>query len=195
MPHPHTDPTVTQADPDSVLLPHTGIRAPHHRFSVHDLRHEAAGSVIAYQATVSLDGHPVGRITNPRGTTTFYRALPETACTPADMAAYAARCRDAHGDSISVDDVLNALLDESETAEVVAELHAQGLTPVRLLRPVGPDHLRHVPFGAAASGDPDTWPALVPTLHRLRPLHDGEIYQIWHADAWHNLPPLDPADR
>jgi hypothetical protein len=76
-----------------VVLPHTGLQAPHHRFTVTDLRHHLSRAEIAFEATLCLDGEPVGRISNPRGRA-VYRALPGThTCTPADIAAYATACR------------------------------------------------------------------------------------------------------
>lgn len=197
MPEPHPDPAppadrTPVADPGLVLLPHTGIRAPHDRFTVCDLRHHLTGTAIAYAATLCLDGEPVGRISNPRGTTTVYRGT--SACTPADLAAYAAACLDPHGEPISLGELLDDLLDESETAATVAELNAQRLTPVRLVRPVGDQNLHHVPVGIRASAEPHTWAVLGPALHRQRPLHEGEVYEIWHAGTWHRLPPPDPAD-
>jgi hypothetical protein len=172
----------------------TGLHAPHHRFTVTDLRHHLSRAEIAFEATLCLDGKPVGRISNPRGIA-VYRALPGThTCTPADIATYATACRHPHRAPVTVPDLLTALITESETADTVTELLAQGLTPVRVVRPTGNQHHHETPFGIRAPSRPDSWRVLGPALHHQRPLHDGDVFEIWHEQQWHPLPYPDPSD-
>ena len=183
-----------------VVLPHTGLRAPHTRLTVRDLRHRPAGARVAYEAVLYLDELPVGKVTNPNGTDTWFEPHAGTLFGAADLDAFVALCRDEDGDEVTVDDVLNALIDEQETAASVAAWLAKHRTPVRLLMPIKPlgcghGHVKGLPAGIGAPADPEWWGAIVRRLHRQRPLAEAEVFQIWTGTAWQALPSIADVTR
>jgi hypothetical protein len=179
----------------AVMLPHTGLRAPHARLTVRNLRHWSVGSRVAYEAVLYLDDQPVGKVTNPKGTDTWFEPHAGSPFGEADLRAFVALCRDEDGNEVTVDDVLNELIDEQQTAAAVRSWLAKFRTPVRLLMPIRPlgcghGHVKGVPAGIGAPADRDWWGAIVRRLHRKRPLREGEVFQIWTGTAWEDLPSI-----
>lgn len=184
----------------AVVLPHTGLRAPHSRLTVRDLRPRPAASRVAYGAVLYLDELPVGKVTRPRGTGTWFEPYAGTPFGAADLDAFVALCRDEDGDEVAVDGVLTALIDEQETAALVQAWLAKHRTPVRLLAPIKPlgcghGHVKGLPAGIGAPADPEWWGAIVRRLHRQRPLAGGEVFQIWTGTAWQALPSIADVTR
>jgi hypothetical protein len=177
------------------LLPHTGLRAPHKRLTVRNLRHRDLGTRVAYDGVLYLDEQPAGKVTNPHGTDTWFEPSAAGPFGAADLATFVAQCRDEDGNEVTTDDVLNALIDEHEADAWVRSWLAKGRTPVRLLMPVipvgnGHGHVKGLPAGVSAPADLQWRGPIVRALHDKRPLAEGEIFQLWTGNAWADLPSI-----
>ncbi|MGI5213901.1 hypothetical protein [Plantactinospora sp. CA-290183] len=196
-PAPSSKATGTETD-SMMVLPHTGLRAPHGRLRARDLRQrDLGGSRVGYSAVLYLDEQVAGRILNDYGTDTWFEPVEAT---PFDLAEFVGQCRDEAGAAVTVETVLDALIDEQETADAVRQVLTRGLTPVRLLTPIQPagqghGRVKSPPFGAAAPADPTWWAAIVRALHHKRLLNDGETYQIWTGQVWEALPSIENVTR
>jgi hypothetical protein len=196
---PGIDPAEDGTGP-AVVLPHTGMRAPHARLTVRNLRQRPIGERLTYDAVLYLDEQPVGKVTNPLGTDTWFEPAPGSPFGEADLRAFVELCRNEEGNEVTVDDVLNELIDEQETAAAVASRLAKGRTPVRLLMPIQPlgcghGHIKCTPVGVALPDDRQWWGAIVRALHRQRPTAEGEVFQIWTGTAWEALPSIADVTR
>ncbi|MDG4784902.1 hypothetical protein O7626_02970 [Micromonospora sp. WMMD1102] len=197
-PAPSSEPTGAAA---TIVLPHTGLGVPHGRLSARDLRHrDLGGSRVGYSAVLYLDEQVAGRILNDYGTDTWFEPVEATPFGEADLAAFVGQCRDEDGATVTVETVLDALIDEQEAADAVRQVLTREWTPVRLLTPIQPagqghGHVKGLPFGAGAPADRTWWGAIVRALHHKRPLNDGEIYQIWTGQVWEALPSIEDVTR
>ncbi|WP_230415882.1 hypothetical protein [Micromonospora tarapacensis] len=185
----------------AIVLPHTGLRAPHDHLSARHLRQRDIGdSGAGYDAVLYLNEQAAGQILKPRGTDPWFAPISGSPFGEADLATFVMQCRDEDGATVTAETVLNALIDEQEAADAVRQVLARGWTPIRLLTPIQPvgqrhGHVKGLPFGAGARADRTWWGAIVRALHYKRPLNDGEIYQIWTGQAWEALPPIGDVTR
>lgn len=196
-PAPSSKTTGTETD-DTIVLPHTGLRAPHGRLRARDLRQrDLGGSRVGYSAVLYLDEQVAGRILNDYGTDTWFEPAEAT---PFDLTEFVGQCRDEAGAAVTVETVLDALIDEQEAADAVRQVLTREWTPVRLLTPLQPagqghGYVKGLPFGAGAPADRTWWAAIVRALHHKRPLNDGEVYQIWTGQVWEALPSIEDVTR
>jgi hypothetical protein len=161
------------------------MRVPHDRLTVTALQQVPTPNGVAFTATLTLDGQPVGTITGDGdgGPTTLHS--PNSLIGWRGMQAYLADCR-YRGEPASEERVLDALVDEYDLARTVEQAQAGGGTVARLLdeagftlavrevrpAPRGWDALRHLASHLAAT-------AAHPRGHE---------WLIWTGSSWYTLP-------
>jgi hypothetical protein len=163
------------------ILRHTpGLRVPHTRLHLTNVRHQAVSDGPAFTATLILDGQPLGAVTDDgAGTTTLDPAdLPET---HDGLRGYLAACR-RHGNPVSLPRLLRALADEHLLDRTVAQADADGGTPLRLVDDDG-----HTLALRTIAPAPAGMTALLELGRTLS--HDaGQQWQIWTGTSWFTLP-------
>jgi hypothetical protein len=123
--------------PDKTLtaLPHTGLRVPDTRLSVSRLHQVQMHRGVAYTATLRLDTTIVGAIENEgTGGPTMFIPRNRTDFGDAHLDAFATACRTATGATPDVEQVLEDLITEYDTARTLRRAAGKGRT---LLRQVG----------------------------------------------------------
>lgn len=174
-----------------VILPHTGLRVPHDRLRVTDLRQMPTRNGVAFTATAAFDGVTVGTITNDGngGATEPYVAHPLFGWR--ELAGYVAASR-RNGAPAAEEQVLDALVEEYDTAAHVRAATTAGSTAVRLrdddgntldLRTVQPVPPR----------TPDAVADLTRHLTEAFPNPYGTQWQIWAGTGWWVLGQVRPA--
>ena len=127
-------------------LPHTGLRTPDDRLKVTSLKTLNTSCGVAHTSTLRRDSKPVGTIENEGrgGMTQFHSKYVRTdpkALTEAALEAYAEQCRTDSGLTVTVEDLLNALVDEFEWSKKADKATRRGDALLRLMEvpPVGDD--------------------------------------------------------
>jgi hypothetical protein len=163
------------------VLRHTpGLRVPHTRLRLTEMRYEAVSTGLAYTATLTVDGWPLATVTDDgAGAITLDPA--DLAATNDGMRVYLANCR-FQGSPVEMPRLLQALADEHFLDQAVAQAEADGGTQLRLvddgghtlaLRPItpAPHGLREVlDLGRSLSRDP------------------AQQWQIWTGTSWFTVP-------
>ena len=171
-------------DEHAHTLRHTDLTVPHLRLRVTSLQHLERNSGIAYTATLSYDGVPVGTIDNDGNGGQTWLIAANSARRAANLDEYFAACR--LGDSTPGEDrVLDALINEYDFDQQIAALTGIGGTLARLYLADGGYTL------ALAEADP--YRPAERLLEQLRSdfpdLAEG-TWQIWDTDRW---TPVGPA--
>jgi hypothetical protein len=170
-----------------VPLVHSDIRVPHNRLRVTSLDQMERANGVAFNATLSLDGRTIGAVENDgNGGATWLRS-PNNLFGWKAMAAFTDSCR-RHGKPVTEDEILNALIDEYDTDQLIRAATAAGNTLLRLRDTDGNVlHLIEVPgtqhsieavgiaLGSHLAAHPDT---------------NGAMWQIWTGDNWKTLNPV-----
>ncbi len=180
-----------------ILLPHSGVRVPHTRLAVTSLKQVQMSRGVAYTATLRLDGRIVGTVENEGcGGETMFQSRPGAGFGYADLDTYAAQCRTVGG-ATSTESVLNALVDEFDTARLVAKAAKAGRITCRLLSRISVDSpviyaTDHATLKAErAPRTPAEKAELGRNCHQMTPAQPGQSrWQVWDADAaqWIDLP-------
>ncbi len=181
------------AHQEFVMLTHTpDVRMPHDRVRVVSLQQMDTHNGVAYTAQLALDGQIVGTITNNgNGGATEYYALNSSPFNWRHLATFAQGCR-RRGQTMSEEQVLDALIDEFDLDQIVRHAAADDATVVRLLDEHGYqlDLLTARPtpsFAAQRTG----------LARRLLAEHrhpKGVEWVIWSGRGWRYLTRVDGGD-
>ncbi|RZU51255.1 uncharacterized protein DUF4314 [Krasilnikovia cinnamomea] len=175
------------------LLRHTpGLRVPHTRLQLTDVRYRPASTGLAFTATLALDGPPIATVTDD-GAGAITVDPDDLTATHGGLRAYLAECR-FQGSPVGMPRLLQALADEHFLSQAVAQAEADGGTQLRLVDDTG--HTRALRPIAPAPAD------LTPLLELGRTLTrgPGQQWQIWTGASWFTVPgaltrPGQPHDR
>ena len=163
------------------LLRHTpGLRVPHTRLHLTEMRYQPASTGLAYTATLALDGQPLATVTDD-GTGTITLNPADLTATHDGMRAYLANCR-FQGSPVEMPRLLQALADEHFLGQAVAQAEADGGTQLRLVDDAG--HARALrPITPAPRGLNE-----VLELGRTLSRDSGQQWQIWTGASWFTVP-------
>ncbi|MGC4886664.1 hypothetical protein [Micromonospora sp. DT227] len=184
---------------DTITLvrhPHTGLRTPDDRFKVTSLSQHMAHDGVAFTANLKDRARIVGTIENEGygGPTNFWckfeHSNPLHVSTGA-LEEYAALCRSERGGPVNIEDLLNDLVTEFETAKRIKAVEKRDGALLRMLgfMPDGDGK----PAGDPYAQDETTWsmPAerlnlewAAETLHRRRPPAEHAWWQVWRDGKW-----------
>ncbi|MEV6932091.1 hypothetical protein AB0M46_47440 [Dactylosporangium sp. NPDC051485] len=173
-----------------VILPHTQLRVPHDRLRVTALQQMSTHHGVAFTATVAFDAVTVGSITNDGngGATEPYVAHPRFGWR--ELAAYVAACRRS-GAPATEEQVLDALVEEYDTAELIRDATAAGTALVRLRDEDGNTLDLHI-IRPVAARDPATVADLTRHLTEAHPHPSGTQWEIWAGTGWRVLGRVHP---
>jgi hypothetical protein len=125
-----------------IRLPHTGLRIPDDQLNVTPYKQLTTHDGVAFTANLKRGKNIVGTIENEGcgGETRFhsrYLRNDAVALTEQALADYAARCRTESGEPVTVEHLLDELVDEFEWTKKITRQHARGGAQLRLM---GPNH-------------------------------------------------------
>ncbi|BFU47721.1 DUF4314 domain-containing protein [Krasilnikovia sp. MM14-A1004] len=166
---------------DFELLRHTpGMRVPHTRLQLTNMRYQPVSTGLAFTATLALDGRPLATVTDDgAGAPTLDPA--DLTAIHDGLRAYLGHCR-FHGSSVDMPRLLQALADEHFLSHAVAQAEVDGGTQLRLVDDAG--HTRALrPVTPAPAG----LTALL-ELGRSLTCGPGQQWQIWTGTSWFTLP-------
>jgi hypothetical protein len=167
-------------------LPHSGLFVPHRRLTVTGRAEAPTDRGVAFSATLCLDGHPAGRISNRGcGDGTIYTPHTPTDWTAEDMDQFASMCRASNMSALLTETVLDMLYDESATSDEAVEATAGGDILCRKMLPL-PDgtHWAAVTTRIPADGaTPPDWRRIAAIALTVEQCAVGEFWQAWHAAA------------
>lgn len=197
VPQPST-PTDLPADPpaDLTALPHSGLHVPDATVRVSSLRQLETPHGVAFTAVLRRGRQRVGAISNDgRGGETYFTPDQPRTFGFAEINAFAAACRDGHGEPCSTEQVLNDLVDEYDSGRMVTRDAARGRVTARLLAPLFDDSTRvyatDVCAVRASSTEPPHRAQIARAVFAARPPQPGERWQLWTGARWEDL--ADPA--
>lgn len=202
-PAPSPPPAEPEPDVDVVTLPHTGIRVPDLHLRVTSLRELPTPDGVAYTATLRQGPTPVGTIFNEGvGGQTGYHPAAGSPFGHRQLAAVVVASRDADGQPMDEEQLLEALVTEYENAEHVAAAARTGRSPVRLMAPIGAGNGPADMYGtvyrttAAKITTAAQRDALIAVLQH-REVVDGAWWQLWTGQRWEDLtaPPQPAAGK
>jgi hypothetical protein len=170
------------------VLRHTpGLRVPHTRLHLTNVRYPTSGTALAFTATLTLDGQRVATVSDD-GAGNIALDPPNVADTHDGLRAYLARCR-FQGTPLSTPRLLRALADEHRLDQAVAQAEADGATQLRQVDDAG--HTRALRPIAPALNNLNELLELGDTLtHR-----PGHRWQIWTGASWFTVPAAMTAPR
>ncbi|GAA4262791.1 hypothetical protein [Dactylosporangium darangshiense] len=176
-----------------VTLPHTGIRVPDATLQVTGYQELPTPAGVAYTATLRWGPTRVGTIHNEGsgGATIFWPAA-RSAVDRRELAEFVAASRNADGQPLTEEALLEELITEYEHAAHVAAAARTADSPVRLRAPLGVNGgLDRVSYTAARRTaakvtTPAQRAALTAQLQRLA-VPDGAWWQLWTGQAWEDL--------
>jgi hypothetical protein len=182
-----------------VPLTHTDLWVPHTRLRITALRQHATDNGVAFTAEVALDNTLIGTIDNDgNGGATWLRANTGHII-GRQFRDYIDGCR-RDGHRVDEEDVLNALIDEYVTDQIIRHAHRNGTAVVRLLDNNG-RVLNLLSIGDTPS-DPAERSTTVADLHTCHGHPDGAAWEIWSGTRWQHLdhhpatgPTRRPGDR
>lgn len=119
-----------------ITLIHTRIRVPHDRIRVTSLKEVEVGTGIAWSAVLRQGRTKIGLISNEGcgGPTLFH---PETDSARRTVAAYVESCRDAEGEPMDEENVMDELTSEYEWARDITQAERLGGYAVRHFDAIG----------------------------------------------------------
>jgi hypothetical protein len=174
-----------------IALPHSGLRIPDRRLHISHYQDLPMADGVAFTAVLRLDGHTVGTIANSgAGGATTYTPIAGSALRHCDLQKYAARCRSAAGRGVLDEELLDALVTELQTGQVIASAARAGHSVLRRMAPLDAgEHLgvelRTVPAVTTTTGRA----AVARTAAQTWPADDGQWWQLWTGQRWEDLTP------
>ncbi|MFG1872113.1 hypothetical protein [Micromonospora arborensis] len=197
---------------DTITLvrhPHTGLRTPDARFKVSSLRQHETRDGVAFTASLKDGNRIVGTIENSGsgGPTDYWCKFERTHplhVSPRQLEEYAALCRNERGEPVGIENLLEDLITEFETAKRIAAVEKRNSALLRTLGFIPGDDDK--PTGEPDAQDEVTWgmPAerlnleeAAETLNRRRPAGDNAWWQVWRDGKWVDVtkrPEVIPAD-
>jgi hypothetical protein len=166
---------------DFETLRHTpGLRVPHTRLHLTEMRYQPVSTGLAFTATLALDGQPLGTVTDDgAGAITLNPA--DLTATHDGLRAYLANCR-FQGSPVEMPRLVQALADEHFLGQAVAQAEADGGTQLRLVDDAG-HTLALRPIAPAPAGLHE-----VLELGRTLSRDSGQQWQIWTGASWFTVP-------
>ncbi|TDD29626.1 hypothetical protein E1287_30565 [Actinomadura sp. KC06] len=162
-------------------LPHSGLSVPNTDLHVVEYREEMGLATICITAVLAVGQRIVGTAEHDGGDDdrTRFRPAPDSDFSWQDLEGFAVQCR-RHGEPVSVDEVLDCLVDEYELARRLALAEERGKTLARtVLRDGYPESVIDIdPPATAAHRD-----ALAARLAET-PLPEGARWEIWDGQRW-----------
>jgi len=178
-----------------VRLPHTGLRVPDHSLSLSVYREHSTSGGVAFSANLRVNSHVVGLVENQgHGGGTWLRADDWRAYGEQDLAEYAARCRSEDGQPVTVEDLLDALIDEHDWTRKVAAAGRRGAMVLRLMDHAlsGDERLPDFPpypQDATVVSSRVPWPLLVKRVLAEMPPGPHGWWQAWTGECWRDVTP------
>lgn len=191
---------MTDTDVTTIRLPHTGLHVPDDSLSVAAYRQHQTRDGIAFTASLRVNCKKVGLIENDGhgGETGFFPDYP-TSYGSRQIKAYAAQCRTEQGDPVIVEQLLEKLVDERQTAKWVADCDRKGQLALRMMDHslVGEDNLPIAGFPPdslqmMSSNKPANeaqTKALAEELLAKYPPSVHGWWQMWNGTGWHDISP------
>lgn len=190
---------MSEPDPTDQLtaLVHTGLRVPHTRLTVTALRQLSLHDGVAFTATLRHDRRIVGVIENQgTGGGTWFIPTHRATFGDADLQAFADACRTTAGTVPTVEEVLDDLVTEYDTARTVGRVQGRGRTLLRLYDHIYDEHDQ--PLGEPIIHSEATAPfpateqarqALISDLRAKVPAGPHAWWGIFNGRTWDDLTP------
>lgn len=183
---------MTPVDETTVRWPHTGMWSPDRSFTVTNYKQIKTHCGVAYTANLRRNRRCVGVIENhgTGGMTMLYPDL-RSEFNERDLEAYAERCRTAEGGPVTVEWLLEQLINEAEWDRKVRRAAARGRLELRQMdagdRETEPWVVAS--WGCSMPRNDRQWTALgdqLMTIPDAKP-GDGQWWQGWTGDAWRDV--------
>ena len=193
----------TNTNGASVRLAHTGLRVPDRSLSLSAYKEMATSGGVAFTANLRVDKRTVGLVENEgHGGGTWLRAYDPRVFGDQHLAEYAGRCRTEEGATLSVENLLDELVDEHDWTRKVTAAQRRQQVQLRLM-----DHTTDIdgkrspdfqPYPHAAirctmPSSPQRWDRLAKALLRSDPPGPHGWWQRWTGERWQDVTtrPLD----
>jgi hypothetical protein len=176
------------------VLPHTGLRVPNNLIDIAPLDHRRRG--LLFSAELRVDGMPVALVDRAQNGETILRPHRPDVFTVDDWREFVGECR-YRGQAMSECEVLEALLDEAITGDIIADAeltYRRGGTGRRptVYRLLDGEHRPLVTYAdTPLPAQRDGWAdlALQLSAHEAERYPDLEVFRwrFWKGDGWHYL--------
>lgn len=179
-----------------IRLTHTGLLVPDHTLRITSYRGAPAPDGEAFTATLRRDTTIVGAAHNSgTGGPTTYEPRPDSTLSPADLQAYAERCRTAAGWGVDVETLLDDLVEEYCTHRDITSHASRSKVVLRLMATLGGEddpardcyEVQQQVANAVVLSNPAARQALVTELLAERPPRRDEWWQVWADQQWSDL--------
>lgn len=187
-------------DITTIRLPQTGLHVPDRSLSLTAYKQLKTSDGVAFTANLRVRNKRVGLIENAgTGGMTFFHATEPRVWGETQIEAYAARCRTEEGKPVTVEDLLNELVEEHEAGRWVASCVRKKQVPLRKMgvpwlndgdQP-DPDFGPY-PHEMLAARQPSTAEhanLLAKELLRKYPTGAHSWWQMWNGQGWHDISP------
>ncbi|MEU7802671.1 hypothetical protein AB0B10_25765 [Micromonospora arborensis] len=178
-----------------IQFPHSGLRVPHTRLTASRLEQSETSRGVAFTATLLMDGTPVASIENRGcGGATWATFVDRKAYGEREFDEFVQACRDAAGEPVSDEQVLQDLVTEHQYSAWLRELARRGRTIVRWM-------VRGHDGDGKPVGDPfpmqERSCRLYPGEAWRQALADGLVkhasgdhgwWELWNGERWERLP-------
>lgn len=172
-----------------ITLIHTGIQVPHDRIRVTGIKEMDVGCGIAWSATLRHGRTKLGTISNAGhgGPTTFH---PETDHARRTVTTYVDQCRNADGEPLEEENVMDELTAEYEWARDIARTEKRGGFMVRHFDRIG---IPGAIVFAVQHLAPPEYERAMPIAKRLELPQNVERAQLWMGPrGWVTFLPAPP---
>lgn len=190
----------TDTDVTTIRLPHTGLHVPDATLSVAAYRQHQTRDGMAFTASLRVNCKKVGLIENDGhgGETGFFPDYPASYGYK-QIREYAGECRTEQGEPVTVEDLLNELIEERQQAKWVADATRKGQLALRMMDHclVGDDDLPIAGFppdplemlATNKPGNQAQTKALAKELLAKYPPSSHGWWQMWNGGGWHDITP------
>lgn len=196
--------TTVEHDVTTIRLPHTGLHVPDATLSVAAYRQHQTRDGVAFTASLRVGNKKVGLIENDGhgGETGFFPGRPAE-YGYLEIGEYAALCRTEEGETVTVEDLLNELIEEQQAAKWVTKNTGQGQVVLRQM-----DYVLVGDDDVPVAGFPPRPTQMVTARQPQTEAHTRELakqiltkyetskyawWQMWNGGGWHDITPR-PAD-
>lgn len=175
-------------------LPHTGLRVPDRSLSLTRYRELSTSDGVAFSANLRVNNRIVGLVENQgHGGGTWLRADDRRVYGEVHSADYAARCRSEEGEPVTVENLLDALVDEHDWTRRIAAAGRRGAMVLRLMDHAlsGTERLPDFPpyphDRATIANARVPWPLLVKRVLAEIPPGPHGWWQAWTDERWQDV--------
>lgn len=182
----NTDATTT------VRLPHTGLQVPDNTLSVSAFKELSTHCGVAYTANLRHRNRIVGTIENGgTGGMTMFHANDWRTFGEKELEAYAARCRTEEGEDVTVENLLDELIDEHDWARKVATAARHEKLQLRLMEQAiaGFPPFAHGEARGKVPANAKQWEDLTAQVLAKMPPGDNGWWQAWTGKGWKDVTP------